>query len=124
MGGGGVVTNRIFVYGTLAPGRPNEHVLSCVSGTWEPATVRGTLVEEGWGAAAGYPGIVLSETAGKVHGLVFTSTELAAHWDRLDAFEGDGYVRLLVVATLASGDCVDAYVYALSRSPPTLSVGE
>lgn len=118
------MTNRIFVYGTLAPGRPNEHVLACVCGTWEPATVRGTLVEEGWGAAAGYPGIVLSDTADEVHGLVFTSADLAAHWDRLDAFEGDGYVRLLVVATLASGVCVNAYVYALSRSPPFLPTGD
>ena len=26
---------RLFVYGTLAPGRPNEHVLSEIGGSWE-----------------------------------------------------------------------------------------
>jgi|GEM_PF-3969694 len=40
-------------YGTLAPGRPNEHVLVEVPGHWEPATVKGTLLQEGWGAADG-----------------------------------------------------------------------
>jgi gamma-glutamylcyclotransferase (GGCT)/AIG2-like uncharacterized protein YtfP len=39
---------RLFVYGTLAPGRPNEHVLSEIGGTWEAAIVTGTLRQEGW----------------------------------------------------------------------------
>jgi gamma-glutamylcyclotransferase (GGCT)/AIG2-like uncharacterized protein YtfP len=46
----GVVEERLFVYGTLAPGRPNEHMLAEVDGEWETATVRGRLVPEGWGA--------------------------------------------------------------------------
>jgi gamma-glutamylcyclotransferase (GGCT)/AIG2-like uncharacterized protein YtfP len=46
----GVVEERLFVYGTLAPGRPNEHMLAEVDGEWETATVRGRLVQEGWGA--------------------------------------------------------------------------
>ena len=75
---------RLFVYGTLAPGRPNAHVLAGVRGTWEPATVRGTLYPEGWGAAVGYPGIVLEETGREVPGFVFSSDELAEHWTRLD----------------------------------------
>jgi Uncharacterized conserved protein len=110
------VTDRFFVYGTLAPGRPNEHVLADVPGTWEPATVRGTLVQAGWGATAGYPGIVLSEESDEVHGFVFSSTDLSAHWSRLDEFEGEGYVRVLVPARLANGTIVDAYIYALSNS--------
>ena len=112
---------RLFVYGTLAPGRPNEHVLAGVPGTWEPATVRGTLFPEGWGAAAGYPGIVLSEDGDEVEGLVFSSPELPAHWARLDAFEGDGYVRVPVTARLEGGATVEAHVYALSSSPPGVS---
>ena len=43
---------RPFVHGTLAPGRPNHHVLGHVPGTWEPATVTGDLVERGWGDRA------------------------------------------------------------------------
>ncbi|HSE41878.1 MAG TPA: gamma-glutamylcyclotransferase, partial [Acidobacteriota bacterium] len=41
---------RLFVYGTLAPGRPNEHILGQIGGSFEPATVIGTLYQEGWGA--------------------------------------------------------------------------
>ena len=105
--------DRLFVYGTLAPGRPNEHVLAEVPGTWEPATVRGTLLQEGWGAAVGYPGIVLDELADDVHGFIFSSEELPAHWARLDAFEGDGYERVVTSAKLEDGTVVTAYIYAL-----------
>ncbi len=48
---------NLFVYGTLVPGRPNEHVLTDIGGSWEEATVIGTLHEEGWGSARGdHPG--------------------------------------------------------------------
>ena len=117
------MTDRLFVYGTLAPGRPNEHVLADVSGTWQPATVRGSLVQDGWGAAVGYPGIVLSEQGEEVGGFVFTSADLPAHWSRLDEFEGEGYVRVIAPARLASGATVDAYVYALRSTPAALPGG-
>jgi len=106
--------DRLFVYGTLAPGRPNEHMLAQVPGRWEPAVVRGKLLEEGWGAAAGYPGMVLDDRGDEVHGLIFTSQELEAHWDRLDEFEGEGYERVLVSALLQDGMRVEAYIYKLS----------
>ncbi len=117
------MADRLFVYGTLAPGGPNEHVLANVPGTWEPATVRGTLLQAGWGAAAGYPGIVLSESGDEVQGLIFSSPELSAHWTRLDEFEGDGYIRVLVDARLESGAIVQAYIYALASSPPQFEGG-
>jgi hypothetical protein len=50
---------RLAVYGTLAPGRPNHHQLNSLSGRWIKGTVRGQLLQEGWGAELGYPGIVL-----------------------------------------------------------------
>ncbi|HSX59666.1 MAG TPA: gamma-glutamylcyclotransferase family protein [Tahibacter sp.] len=114
------MTHRLFVYGTLAPGRPNEHVLASVPGTWEPACVRGILLAEGWGAAVGYPGIVLDERGDDVNGFVFTSEALADHWARLDAFEGDGYRRVVTTARLADGRSVEAFVYSLSDAsvPP------
>jgi gamma-glutamylcyclotransferase (GGCT)/AIG2-like uncharacterized protein YtfP len=108
--------NRLFVYGTLAPGRPNEHVLAEVPGAWEPATVRGTLLQEGWGAAVGYPGIVLDDRAGEVQGFIFSSEELSAHWTRLDEFEGEGYERVLTRAKLQDGTIVEAHIYRLSRN--------
>jgi len=106
--------HRLFVYGTLAPGRSNAHVLASIPGEWEPATVTGTLLPEGWGAAAGYPGLILDEHGAKVAGFLFSSDTLADHWPRLDAFEGDGYERVLTTATCMDGITVQAYVYALS----------
>jgi gamma-glutamylcyclotransferase (GGCT)/AIG2-like uncharacterized protein YtfP len=105
----------LFVYGTLAPGRENAHVLADLAGEWRVAFVHGTLHPEGWGAAMGYPGIVLDPRAGPVRGLVFCSDELRAHWQRLDAFEGDGYERVRVDAELEDGSVVNAHVYALKR---------
>ncbi|MFZ2308152.1 MAG: gamma-glutamylcyclotransferase family protein [Rhodoferax sp.] len=106
--------HRLFVYGTLAPGRSNAHVLAEVPGTWQPAQVRGTVHHVTWGPAAGYPGLVLDAKGGVVPGLVFTSDELPAHWKRLDAFEGEGYARVPVQATLEDGTVVQAFVYVLS----------
>lgn len=117
------MTHRLFVYGTLAPGRPNEHVLADVPGEWEPAAVIGTLLQEGWGAAAGYPGIVLDEHGGEVEGFLFSSESLAEHWARLDEFEGEGYERVLTTVKLEDGTAVDAYIYRLSGngSPPAMT---
>lgn len=112
------MTDRLFVYGTLAPGRPNEHVLADVPGEWRPATVTGRLFQEGWGVAAGYPGIVLDEHGDEVRGLLFSSKSLDQHWARLDEFEGEGYERALTLAKLEDGATVEAYIYRLSGSPP------
>lgn len=110
------MTEYLFVYGTLAPGRENAHVLAGVPGTWEPATIRGILFPNGRGAAAGYPGIVPDDRGPGVPGFLFASERLADHWARLDEFEGDGYERRKVRVELGNGDEVEAYVYALSAT--------
>ena len=110
------MTQRLFVYGSLAPGRPNEHLLSELAGTWEAASVTGTLHPEGWGATIGYPAIVLSEDGERVDGFLFTSTELADHWAQLDEFEGDAYERVQTIAKLIDNSTADTYVYVLKRS--------
>ena len=117
------MTHRLFVYGTLAPGGPNGHVLADVPGEWEPATVTGNLLQEGWGAAVGYPGIVPDERGGEVKGLLFSSESLTEHWTRLDAFEGQGYERVLTTVKLKDGTAVDAYIYVLSGNGSPLSPG-
>ncbi|MEO1209102.1 MAG: gamma-glutamylcyclotransferase family protein [Cyanobacteria bacterium J06638_20] len=107
------MTHRLFVYGTLAPGRPNEYVLTDIPGDWEPATVTGTLLQKGWGAAVGYPGIVLDTHGEEIKGFLFSSEHLAEHWTRLDEFEGDGYERVLTTVKLEDKTTVDAYIYQL-----------
>ena len=104
---------KLFVYGTLGPGRPNEHILQAVGGSWDLASIKGNLCEEGWGAELGYPGIELDESGGVVEGFVFTSQNLSSHWHSLDDFEGEAYQRVLVKAKLENGTEVDAYVYSL-----------
>lgn len=110
--------NRLFVYGTLAPGRPNEHILRDIPGSWQPATVRGRLVSKGWGAAAGYPGIVPDQSGDEIQGFVFTSKYLAENWPRLDEFEGDDYERRLTTAHLIDGSAIDVFIYQLSKQGP------
>lgn len=106
----GPVIQRLFVYGTLAPGRPNEHVLADLDGEWEPASVKGRLVQEGWGWEHGYPAISVDTDDGRVDGLLFSSEQLADHWARLDEFEGIGYERVTVLAESKDGP-VEAHVY-------------
>ena len=45
--------HHLATYGTLAPGRSNYHQLSDLRGEWSIGTVRGKLVDKGWGAALG-----------------------------------------------------------------------
>lgn len=105
--------NRLFVYGSLAPARPNEHVLKSLAGSWRKAWVRGHLHEEGWGATMGYPAIVLDIKADKVEGLLFKSDKLPDFWEELDAFEGEGYEREIVRVELEDARQIEAYIYAL-----------
>ncbi len=94
---------RLFLYGSLQPGGPNEHALARVPGHWQPAVVKGRLVNAGWGASLGYPGLIADERGQEVHGQILTSAELGAKWAELDLLEGDEYVRTKVPAFLANG---------------------
>jgi len=107
---------HLFVYGSLAPGRDNAHMLADVPGQWQAATVSGTLHSQGWGATLGYPGLVLDPHGDEVPGMVFTSDELPAHWQRLDEFEGEGYMRVICSARLSDGSQVKAHVYCLAHT--------
>jgi gamma-glutamylcyclotransferase (GGCT)/AIG2-like uncharacterized protein YtfP len=104
---------RLATYGTLSPGRANHHQLSGLEGRWLRGTVRGFLHQEGWGAALGYPGIVLAADGPQVEVDVFESHELSSHWERLDAFEGPGYERVAVNVSTDEGPLA-ACIYVLT----------
>lgn len=106
---------KLFIYGTLAPGRPNEHKMSDIKGTWQVGVVKGKLHEEGWGAQMGYPGIELDENGDNVEGFLFISDELYKKWDELDSFEGKEYERVLTQVRLLNEETVEAYIYALKK---------
>ena len=105
---------HLFVYGTLAPGKPNAHVLSDLGGHWQRAYVLGYLHEQGWGATQGFPGIRLNEKGERIHGWLFSSRHLNAHWSRLDEFEGDDYRRVIVETHLHTGETRTAYIYQVA----------
>ena len=109
-----MTTYRLFVYGTLAPGRPNHHILQPIAGSWDEGSVKGTLHDAGWGAAMGCPGIVLEDEGDSVDGFVFSSDHLAHHWPMVDEFEGDGYERVVTKVRLKDRREVDAFIYVLN----------
>lgn len=109
------MTERLFVYGTLGPGCPNEHVLEVIGGSWEVASVSGVLHNAGWGAELGYPGIELVENGDEVEGFLFTSESLSDHWVTLDEFEGAAYERLVTAVNRKDGSEVDAWIYRLRQ---------
>lgn len=104
------IDHRLATYGTLAPGRAHHHQLASLSGTWTTGTIRGRLIETGWGAALGYPALVLDEDGEAIEVHLFTAAELPAHWERLDAFEGAEYRRGEVMVETAEGR-VAAWIY-------------
>lgn len=111
-------TEYLFVYGTLAPGERNEHILHPVEGQWRKASVRGERSDDGWGLTGGAPGVRFHDDAGLVDGLLFSSNQLAAHWPRIDAFEGEEYRRMTVRVTLEGGEALEAQVYAVRAFCP------
>jgi len=104
---------RLAVYGTLAPDQPNHHQLNGLTGRWIEGTVRGQLLQDGWGAALGYPGIILDSEGPAVNVQLFESTDLPAHWTRLDEFEGSGYERTVTTVHTVEGD-LPASIYVLA----------
>ena len=104
---------RLASYGTLAPGRENEHQLAALDGTWRKGVVYGILTKAGWGAHLGYPGITLDPDGDPVEVFIFESADLPDHWDRLDAFEGEGYRRVTATASTEDGK-IEVSIYALA----------
>jgi len=107
------MTEKLFVYGTLGLGRPNEHILNDIGGTWEVATVTGILKNEGWGSEMGYPAICLDDSGEAVEGFVFSSNNLSDYWNKLDEFEGKAYHRVSTNVKLKNGDMTNVYIYTL-----------
>ena len=104
---------RLATYGTLAPGRVNHHQLANLDGQWSTGTIKGQLIEEGWGAALGYPGLVLDPAGEDVEVFVFESKDLPDLWQRLDEFEGSEYQRSVVKVQTKAG-IVDASIYLIA----------
>ena len=88
--------HTLAVYGTLAPGRPNHHIVAPLGGEWTQGVVEGELHPVGWGATLGYPAFRPRDGGDAVAAHVLASRALEAGWPELDRFEGPGYRRILV----------------------------
>lgn len=108
--------HRLAVYGSLVPGRPNAWVLEPLQGRWIPGGhVRGRLHRQGWGAAHGFPGLEPDPTGDPVRVHVFVSLELPDHWERLDAFEGADYRRIVVSVEGLPAGPLPCHIYVIAR---------
>jgi gamma-glutamylcyclotransferase (GGCT)/AIG2-like uncharacterized protein YtfP len=108
---------RLAVYGTLAPGRVNHHQISNLAGSWQRGRVKGKLFPCGWGAALGFPGLILDPLGPSVDVDIFESADLPNHWARLDEFEGSGYRRLVTTVNTEGGGDRSAWIYVLAEEP-------
>ncbi len=110
-------STRLAVYGSLAPGESNHEIIENVAGTWNPGFVRGDLFRKGWGMHVGFPAMTWDpESRNRINVQVFTSEDLSAHWDRLDDFEGEDYLRILVPVEGLAGGPIVANIYRVRQT--------
>ncbi|MDH3734276.1 MAG: gamma-glutamylcyclotransferase [Gemmatimonadota bacterium] len=107
---------RLASYGSLRPGEVNHHQVGAIVGTWSPATVRGVFHASGGDPTRGFPGVEWRPEGAELPLQIFESLALPAHWDRLDAFEGPGYRRVLVTLDTDTEPKV-ANMYEILRPP-------
>jgi gamma-glutamylcyclotransferase (GGCT)/AIG2-like uncharacterized protein YtfP len=89
-------SETLAVYGSLAPGQLNYHIVEPLRGIWMDGLIEGTLLPMGWGADLGYPAFRPQNGGAVVAAKVLTSPLLATAWPMLDDFEGLEYQRILV----------------------------
>ncbi len=110
----------LIVYGTLAPGEINHHIIAGLSGTWSDGVVEGDLWPAGWGATLGFPALHWRPGGREVPVHVLRSRALPTAWDRLDRFEGDGYRRILVPTFRADRLSGVGNLYAIRQTDPSI----
>jgi gamma-glutamylcyclotransferase (GGCT)/AIG2-like uncharacterized protein YtfP len=89
---------RLVIYGTLAPGKPNHNVIEDLSGDYRDCSVHGRISE-----VDGLPYFTWAPSEASLEAQLFSSRQLPDKWDDLDQFEGDGYKRRLIPATVGDG---------------------
>ena len=104
-------SNHFAVYGTLAPGAPNHHVLEILNGQWCEGFVHGDLLDRGWGAEHGYPALRWNPLSAQVAVKLLVSEDLQHYWQRLDEFEGSEYQRILVPVYAGDSEVAVANIY-------------
>jgi HAD superfamily hydrolase (TIGR01509 family) len=108
-------STRLVVYGTLAPGEKNHHLLSTLPGEWRRVQVRGIKDEEGFGLTSGHPGLVWHPGTTTVDVWLLESEDLPGRWAGLDDFEGAEYRRILAPVEVDGRITCVANLYQVNR---------
>lgn len=95
----------LATYGSLMPGKGAARALEALGGTWSRGIVHGHLMGQGREL-----NIALDPDGPPVPVYLFTSAELSALWDTLDAQEPPGFVRRTVQVETEAGP-VSAFIY-------------
>ncbi len=106
-------SHHLIVYGSLMPGGLNHGLLSDLKGDWRKGWVTGELLDRGWSAAMSYPALRWCPEGKDIPAYVFVSSDLPAHWVRLDDFEGLEYSRILAPFRGEDGGVLVGNVYAM-----------
>lgn len=110
--------NKLIIYGTLAPDKPNHHKMEGIDGDWFPAILKGGKLEnKGWGSELGFKGYISAPADEQmdIPCYVLFSSDLVDNWEYLDDFEGTGYKRILAQYILDDEKKGFGYVYAISQ---------
>jgi len=109
-------TVQIIAYGTLMTGEPN-HRFCRNAVAIQPCTITGTLYDTGWG----FPAFVPGDTGAVRAELIEIPPANLLAMDRLEGYPRL-YDRQQILATLADGSTVEAWVYVMNRLPPQATV--
>ena len=109
----GTADIRLAAYGTLAPGRVNHHHLAGMEGTWRKGKVKRSAHPRRVGCFNGRSRTDARPVGRNRRCGSLQSADLPRHWLRLDAFEGEGYRRLVTRVSTPEGE-LDAWIYVLA----------
>lgn len=76
-----------------------------------PGAVRGFEFDITWGPADGYEGFLPDDGGNNVPVMVLVSDHLEKNWRPIDDFQGGGFERQIVSATLSDGTVIQAWMY-------------
>lgn len=102
--------DRVFVYGTLRSGQTARSLIGDHVTASEPAELTGSM----YAMPEGYPAVIPGGEL-TVRGELVTLRDLAPAFLLLDAYEGDGYRRVLARVRLGDGSEPWAWVYSLAN---------
>ena len=106
-----MTSEKLAVYGSLAPGKTNHHIVAPLGGEWSDGLIVGDLFQTGWGAPLGYWAFRPRDGGERIPVKVLTAQKLPGAWGTLDEFEGNEYRRILV-PIYDAGDAASLYTVA------------